>query len=129
MKIFTLLFFLFGAATLFSQTQTVRGKVFDSETNFPLIGVKLSIQVNETDLLRVLSNADGEFEIKNVPIGKYSLEATYALYNPKSATIEVGSGREVIVNVPMAEMIVLQKEVTVTAKRKGEVHVETLPHQ
>ena len=121
MKLFTLSFFLFAAATLFSQTQTVRGKVFDSETNFPLIGVKLSIQVNETDLLRVLSNADGEFEIKNVPIGKYSLEATYALYDPKSATIEVGSGREVIVNVPMAEMIVLQKEVTVTAKRKGEV--------
>ena len=121
MKIFTLSFFLFGVATLLSQTQTVRGKVFDSETNYPLIGVKLSIQVNETDLLRVLSNADGEFEIKNVPIGKYSLEATYALYNPKSSTIEVGSGREVIVNVPMTEMIVLQKEVTVTGKKKGEV--------
>ena len=121
MKIFTFLFFLFGSATLFAQTQTVRGKVFDSETNYPLIGVKLSIQVNQTDLLRVLSNADGEFEIKNVPIGKYSLEATYALYNPKSSTIEVGSGREVIVNVPMDEMIVLQKEVTVTGKKKGEV--------
>ena len=121
MKIFTLSFFLFGVATLLSQTQTVRGKVFDSETNYPLIGVKLSIQVNETDLLRVLSNADGEFEIKNVPIGKYSLEATYALYNPKSSTIEVGSGREVIVNVPMDEMIVLQKEVTVTGRKKGEV--------
>ena len=61
MKIFTFLFFLFGSATLFAQTQTVRGKVFDSETNYPLIGVKLSIQVNQTDLLRVLSNADGEF--------------------------------------------------------------------
>ena len=121
MKIFTFLFFLFGSATLFAQTQTVRGKVFDSETNYPLIGVKLSIQVNQTDLLRVLSNADGEFEIKNVPIGKYSLEATYALYNPKSSTIEVGSGREVIVNVPMDEMIVLQKEVTVTGRKKGEV--------
>ena len=70
MKLFTLSFFLFAAATLFSQTHTVRGKVFDSETNFPLIGVKLSIQVNDTDLLRVLSNADGEFEIKTVPIGK-----------------------------------------------------------
>ena len=90
-------------------------------TFLPLIGVKLSIQVNQTDLLRVLSNADGEFEIKNVPIGKYSLEATYALYNTKSSTIEVGSGREVIVNVPMDEMIVLQKEVTVTGKKKGEV--------
>ena len=59
MKLFTLSFFLFAAATLFSQTQTVRGMVFDSETNFPLIGVKLSIQVNQTDLLRVLSNAGG----------------------------------------------------------------------
>ena len=50
--------------------------------------MKLSIQVNQTDLLRVLSNADGEFEIKNVPIGKYSLEATYALYNPKSSKLK-----------------------------------------
>ena len=121
MKIlFTLLLFSASSA-LFSQTQTVRGKVFDSETNFPLIGVKLSIQVSATDLMRTLSNSDGEFEIKNVPIGKYSLEASYALYNLKSSTIEVGSGREVVVNVPMEEMIVLQKEVTITAKKKGEV--------
>ena len=73
MKIFTFLFLLSLPTFLSAQTQTVRGKVFDSETNLPLIGVKLSIQVNETDLLRVLSNADGEFEIKNVPVGKYSL--------------------------------------------------------
>ena len=64
MKIFTFLFLLSFPTFLSAQTQTVRGKVFDSETNFPLIGVKLSIQVNQTDLLRVLSNADGNLKLK-----------------------------------------------------------------
>ncbi|MEN9301952.1 MAG: hypothetical protein RL264_381 [Bacteroidota bacterium] len=121
--IFTLLLFDFSA---FSQvpTQRVRGKIVDSETQFPLTGVKIQIELNENNdgnLYRAISNADGEFEINKVPVGKHQLVASYTLYETKTITIQVSSGRETVVNVPMVEAVLTQEEVTVVGRKKGEV--------
>jgi hypothetical protein len=121
--------FLFGVIFISSiflsfgqvPTQTVRGKVFDSETNYPLFGVKLEIDAKTETPLRVASNEEGLFEIKNVPVGKYELTATYALYSSKTITIEVNSGKELIVNIPMSERISEKQEVKVLGRKKGEV--------
>jgi hypothetical protein len=68
-----LLFFGFLSLSLcvFAQvpTQTVRGKVFDNETNYPLYGVKVEINVSENSSFRAASTEEGNFEIKNVPVG------------------------------------------------------------
>ena len=70
-------------------TQTVRGKVFDSETNFPLNAVKISIDANDGKLYRALSTTDGTWEIAKVPVGKHELSANYSFYESKSMNIEV----------------------------------------
>lgn len=111
------IFFSFGQVP----TQTVRGKVFDSETNYPLIGVKLEIDGKSDAPLRAASNEEGLFEIKNVPVGKYELTAMYALYSTKTITIEVNSGKELIVNLPMTERVSEKQEVKVLGRKKGEV--------
>jgi hypothetical protein len=43
-----ILLFSFSATILVAQapTQTVRGKIYDSETNFSLVGVKVEIKTN-----------------------------------------------------------------------------------
>ncbi len=114
---------LFWATSLFAQvpTQTVRGKVYDSETNYPLYGVKIEIGISETNTMRCVSTEDGSFEIKNVPVGKYDLSATLALYEIKTVTIEVNSGKEMIVNIPLLERISAKQEVKVVGRKKGEV--------
>ena len=43
-------------------TQTVRGKVFDSETNFPLTGAKVLIEVDNQKYIGAANEA-GEFSI------------------------------------------------------------------
>ncbi len=124
-KRFIILFFIIPLA-LFSQEipkQTVRGKVYDSETKYPLIGVKV-VLVSSSDTINKyqgISDIDGNFNIKNVPVGKYNLEARYMTYDTKVMTVEVISGKELIVDVPMQESFLEQEEVTVTARKKGEV--------
>ena len=123
MKNTLLLIFVFTTSLIFAQpSQTVRGKIYDSETNYPLIGAKIIIFTPDTvKQFRAISDSEGQFVIQNVPIGKHQLEVQLMTYDTKSITIEVNSGKEVIANVPLSESYQEQEEVTVTARRNGEV--------
>jgi hypothetical protein len=102
-------------------TQTVRGKIYDSETNIPLSGAKIQIFTSDTlALYRTVTNTDGEFELPNIPIGKHELTSRYGFYEARSVTITVNTGKETIVQLPMSEAFIQQEEVKVTARRKGE---------
>lgn len=102
-------------------TQTVRGKVFDSETKTVLDGVKVQvITTDSTKLYGAISTEEGDFEIKNVPIGKHQLVAKMLSYDKKTLTIIVQTGKETVLEIPMQESFSEQKEVTVVARKKGE---------
>ena len=102
--------------------QNVRGKVFDSESQFPLIGAKVIILTTDsTKKYRALTNIDGEFQILNVPVGKYELTASLMTYDSKTTTIDVNSGKESVINIPLQESFLEKEEVTVTARKKGQV--------
>jgi len=119
MRLIILLLCFIPTLRLYAQTptQTVRGKVFDSETNFPLNAVKISIDANDGKLYRALSTTDGTWEITKVPVGKHELSANYSFYDSKSMTIEVSSGRELILQIPLQEKISEQNEVRVLTKK------------
>jgi hypothetical protein len=103
-------------------TQIVRGKVIDSETHFPLQGAKIEIFIGDSlRRLRAISDEQGQFLIENVPVGKYSLEVRFTSYEPKTVTIEITSGKETVIIIPIVEHIIEQKEVKVSARKKGEV--------
>lgn len=102
-------------------TQTVRGKIYDSETNVPLSGAKIQVFTADTlALYRTVTNVDGEFELPNIPIGKHELTCRYGFYEMRSVTITVNTGKETIVQLPMSEAFIQQEEVKVTARKKGE---------
>lgn len=109
-------------ATLAQPSQNVRGKVVDSETFTPIIGAKIQIYtVDSTQTYRALTSVEGTFSITNVPVGKHSLTVTYTTYDSKTVTIEVNSGKETIVDIPLQESFIMQDEVTVSARKEGEV--------
>jgi len=119
-----LLFFVFGIITgaLGQPTQVVRGKVFDSESQFPLTGVRVEIfTFDSISKFRALTDLQGKFTVKNVPVGKHELVAKYMTYDSKTITIEVNSGKQSIINIPLQESFLEHEEVTVTARKKGEV--------
>lgn len=123
MKHILLLFISVVTFSAFSQiSQNVRGKVVDSETNFPLLGVKIQVFTEDTTkIYKTSTNGNGEFELKNIPVGKHELVADFISYEVKTVTITVNSGKETIVQLSLNEAFVKQEEeVTVSAKRKGQ---------
>jgi len=76
-------FILFFASILvstvvFSQsTATVKGKVIESGTKDPVVGAK--VQLSES--LRAKTDADGNYEISNVPYGEYNVEITMMAFD------------------------------------------------
>ena len=123
MKIIATLIFCVFASLSFGQiTQTVRGKVLDNETSFPLLGVKIQIFTTDTTLvLRAKTDENGQFEIKNVPIGKHELVADFISYEVKVITVTVDSGKESIVQLTLSEKFeTVEDQVEVTARRHNE---------
>ena len=103
-------------------SQDVRGSVFDSETKYPIIGAKIQIFAQDTiNHYRAITDFDGNFKISDVPVGKHELVVSFNTYDRKSTTIEVNSGKQSIINIPLNESFIEQAEVTVTARRKGQV--------
>lgn len=104
-------------------TQVVRGNVYDSETQFPIVGAKVQVFTADSTLtsLRALTDPDGAYSIPDVPVGKHELVVTYMTYDTKRVTIEVNSGRQNITNVPIQESFVEKDEVKVVGRKKGEV--------
>jgi hypothetical protein len=122
MKLSILLTFSFINLLIFAQlpTQTVRGKVFDSETNYPLTGAKVLIEVNGQKYMAA-ADADGAFALLKVPVGKHQLAASAPFYDARTLTVEVTSGRELIVQIPLQEKISEQQAVRVVGRKQGEV--------
>ena len=119
-------FFLITAFSFsaFAQpTQIIRGKVVDNESDFPLAGVKIQLFGMNDSIpdFKILTDLEGNFEIKNVGIGKYRLDAKSSLYEAKSTTITVSSGKETIVQISLIERYQEKEEVVVLARKKNEV--------
>lgn len=123
MKLILPAVFLFLSFSFFAQIQNVRGKVMDSETNFPLAGAKLEIDLKAENGINFRASTDGEgsFTIASVPVGKYSLTTKCAQYEPKTQTIEISSGKELILNILLQELVTNKSEVVVTGRKKGEI--------
>ncbi|MDG2154146.1 MAG: carboxypeptidase-like regulatory domain-containing protein [Crocinitomicaceae bacterium] len=104
-------------------TQTVRGSVFDSESQFPLTGVKIEIilEGEEVSTFRIATDFNGDFLFEKVPVGKHTLIGSFAMYMKQDKTIEVSSGKELVVNLPLIELISEQEEVVVRARKQGMV--------
>jgi len=120
---FYFLITVFSFSAFAQPTQIIRGKVVDNESDFPLAGVKIQLfGINDSiPDFKILTDLEGNFEIKNVGIGKYRLDAKSSLYEAKSTTITVSSGKETIVQISLIERYQEKEEVVVLARKKNEV--------
>jgi len=93
--------------------QTIKGKVFDSETQIGLPGANIVI-VDSDPLTGTSSDVDGFFRLENVPIGRVTLQISFLGYESKYfSDLLVGSGKEVVLNIPLKESFIILTEVVV----------------
>lgn len=98
-------------------TQTVRGKVVDSQTEVPLYGVTVIIK-NSQPVLGASTDVDGIFEINMVPVGRQTIEFSYIGYIPHSREdIFVNTSRILELEVRLEESVTALNEVIINARQ------------
>ncbi len=106
------------AALGFAQnpTQTIRGSVLDQQSDVPLIGVTIEL-LDALEPTGVVTEPDGSFALEKVPVGRQTLRFSYIGYEGVTIpNIVVTSGKEVFLEVKMAESYTQLNEVVVTAQ-------------
>lgn len=94
--------------------QTLRGKVLDKDTQQPLPGA--SVIINEIKKGTITSE-NGTFTFEKLPIGRYSLSISMVGFLTTNIPIvELGSGKEIVLNIEMAENPQFLNEIVVKAE-------------
>ena len=107
-----LLFPAVAGAQTNQAVQTIRGQVCDVASGEPMIGVTITVENGIT--MATVSGLDGNFEIKNVPVGRHSVRASYIGYEPVLLKEQlVSSGKELVLTLRMRESISELGEVVV----------------
>ncbi len=106
---------VFGQQTI---TQDIRGSVVDASSGSPLPGANI-ILLNTNPPVGTSSDENGNFILKNVPVGRQSLKVSYVGY--KSLIINdliVGSAKQVVLKIKLEENVTTVGEVEVVAGQR-----------
>jgi len=99
--------------------QIIRGTVVDEDTRIPLIGASVVV-LNSDPIKGSTTDADGKFAIAGVAIGRQTLQVQYLGYEPRLVSeINVGSAREIVLEITLVESTQKLEEVVVKASQDG----------
>lgn len=104
---------------LFAQFQ-IQGKISDKNNAEKLEGA--SVQLLGTSTFSI-SNANGEYSLKNVPKGNYTLRVNYLGYAPFEKQISLTENTAL--DIPLKPRMILSEEVIVSAVRVSETSPAT----
>jgi len=110
---------LFTLAHAQQPVQLVKGRVIDTESQQPVIGANIII-TSLNPILGSTTDSDGYFRIENVPVGRHTFKITSIGYdNAFLQEINVGSGKEVELNIKLAESFKSLDEVVIKAQNEN----------
>ncbi len=116
--VFILFLSFFVSPLLWANTGSITGKVIDSESGSPLRSA--TIMVKNTKL-GAFSDVKGEYKVRNLTPGVYTLKVSYVGYLPKEIeNIEVPSSQEVNITVVLQPETKMTEEVIVDAVRSND---------
>ncbi|MCK9618851.1 MAG: TonB-dependent receptor [Lentimicrobiaceae bacterium] len=107
-------------------TQTVKGTIIDQANELPLPGATVVILHTEP-LLGAASDANGNFRIEKVPVGRYNIKVSYLGYEPyMMKEIMISSGKETVLNIRLKESLSELKTVEIKANTNKEQAINTM---
>lgn len=99
--------------------QTIRGTVTDAASGQPIPFATVLIKENGTG---GITDDNGRFEIKKVPVGRYTIESSYIGYTPVLLQeVLVGSNKDVNLNIQLKEALELLEEVVIRPQLSKEL--------
>ena len=122
---------LFGLAVVlssavFSQTQTIKGIILDSQAEYELIGATITL-VGSDPIVGDVTDINGSFRMENIPVGRQSFAVQYIGY--KSITVPnvlVTAGKEVVLRLLLEESVEQLQQVVITADANKDLPINDL---
>jgi len=118
--IFILLFFQYesGLAQEKQYTQTIRGVITDAASKSPIPAANVTL-LNTNPVKGTITNDNGDFELTQIPIGRYDIAISSIGYKPIVINNQlVKSGKEFMLEIELEEMVISIDEVVVKAYGK-----------
>lgn len=107
---------IFNMAAAQAQVQTVRGTVYDQQSKKQVADATITIPGTS---LGAVSDNNGNFTIRQVPVGRMSIQVSHISYEPLNlVNIVVESGKETILELELLEKLVTQREIVITGSRE-----------
>lgn len=105
-------------------TQTIRGRVVDAQSKFPLTGANIILQ--DTDPIRgTTSDANGYYRLENVKVGRQNLQASYLGYKTAQlSNLILTSSRELVLEIELQEQVITGKEIKILAEKAEDGRVK-----
>jgi hypothetical protein len=86
-------------------TQNILGTVVDKITGTPLIGAAVVI-IDSDPLIGTLTDINGKFIIRDIPVGRIGIRAEYLGYHPQLVTgLSLVSAKELLITLELEEKI------------------------
>ncbi len=121
-----LFFFLIGELQSQIITQTLRGKVIDSENLSPLPFTNVSLPGTDP-LLGTTTDIDGNFRIEKIPVGRHEVKASFIGYETTvMREIILNSAKETVIEIKLKESITSLGEIVIKATDKKESALNTM---
>jgi len=118
-KISFLVIICLSIANIMAQqsVQTIRGSITDAVTGSPIPGAVIQV-INIEPKITAIASSDGSFELANIPIGRWAVEASSDGYkNSTLPSIMISSGKEMVISIKLEENIAQLKEMVVKSTR------------
>ena len=123
MRAFLLLFCSLTIALVQAQTNArlLRGSIVDKDTHRPLAFSNVGIYRDSVLVGGVSVDSVGRFRFDQLPIGRYTVKATFIGYIPCILSgVELSAGKETVVELALEESAQAMNEVVITAQRKSD---------
>jgi len=112
----TILCSILGLAATEAQNTHVEGNILGTDSTTTIPGVSIYI---ENTQMGTASNGNGNYRLKNVPVGTHTLVVSSIGYFTVKREIEVKNGQASVQNFIISETISTLSEVTVTGGKAG----------
>lgn len=117
--------FIFFLFSFLAQAQSsITGKILDKKSKEPLVGATVLI---ENTKMGTTTNIDGNFQIKNLSPGEYTLKISYVSYQTQELNkIKVKNGIPTVLTIEMEEAKLVLQSVQVVAQPRTDTELSLL---
>src|SRR5690554_3967378 len=116
--ILILVFISLLQATIYAQqpTQSIRGNITDQYSH-EAVAFATVIILNTDPVIGTISNDEGYFELKDVPVGRYNIQVSFIGYEPAIIReVQVISAKETLIDIQLKESQTRLDEIIIKPK-------------